>query len=192
MSLKNKDQLLLAALLPVLIAAAYGFLWIRPTLKETARLESGLQALGDERSILQRQDQLNAEQSRLRKSLAAAEVQAAPCAAPQQAASEADPAASLSRLQDTFHRNGIRLVSAAATASRGGAPADGGVADTLLKTGVRHPKTWDVTVEASYAALLRLLDDCSTNRFPAIPVTLTMRPGPGDSKTTYWTLSVCL
>ena len=190
MNLTKKDQLILTVLLPALIAAAYAFLWIRPTLKETARLDNNLKALGDEPTILLRRDQLNAEQSRLRNSLAAAEARATNDV-PQQAAAE-DPAASLRRLQDTFHRNGIRLASATAALPRDAARAEGPVADALHKTGVAHPKTWDVTVEASYAALLRLLDDCSTNGTPVVPVTLSMRPGPGESKTTYWTLSVCL
>jgi len=192
MTLTKKDQLFLTVLLPVLIAATYVFLWIRPTLKETARLENGLKALGDEPSIVLRRSQLNTEQRRLRDRLAAAEA-AATNAAPQQAtAATEDPAASLHRLQETFHRNSIRLVSATVDVPRDAAQTDGLVADALHKTGVAHPKTWNVTVESSYAALLRLLDDCGTNRFSVVPVTLSMRPGPGDSKTTYWTLSVCL
>ena len=191
MTLTKKDQLFLTVLLPVLIAAAYVFLWVRPTLKETARLENGLKALGDEPSIVLHRDQLNTEQRHLRDRLAAAEA-AATNAAPQQAAATEDPAASLHRLQETLHRNSIRLVSATVDVPRDAAQTDGLVADALRKTGVAHPKTWNVTVESSYAALLRLLDDCGTNRFPVVPVTLSMRPGPGDSKTTYWTLSVCL
>lgn len=192
MNLTKKDQLLLTVLLPVLIAATYGFLWLRPTLKETARLENSLRAAGDEQTVQLRREQLNAEQSRLRKSLAEAEAQdRAPRAAPPQAASSEDPAASLRRLQDTFHRNGVRLVCATVQTAGDTAQA-GGVAENLRKTGVPQPKTWDVMVEASYAALLRLLDDCGTNRFPVVPVALSMRPNPGDSKTTYWTLNVCL
>jgi hypothetical protein len=66
------------------------------------------------------------------------------------------------------------------------------VADILRKTGSPHPKTWDVTVEASYEALLRLLDDCATNPLPVVPLTLQMRPGLDDNPMTFWTLRVCL
>lgn len=190
MNLTQKDQLILAVLLPALIAAAYAFLWIRPTLKETSRLEDHLKSLGDEPAILLRRDQLNAEQSRLRMSLAAAEAQATP-SVPQPAAAEA-PAASLRRLQDALHRNGVRLASATVDLPHDAPRAEGPVADALYKAGVPQPKTWNVTVEASYASLLRLLDDCSTNGCSVVPVTLSMRPVPGDSKNTYWTLSLCL
>lgn len=190
MSLTIKDPLLMSVLLPVLVVAAYGFLWIRPTLKEQARLDASLRTLGDEAALLQRRNQLNAEQSSLRQSLAEA---LATSGTPQQAAPAEDPGTSLRRLQDTFHRNGIRLVSAAVSTPRGNADrAVGGVVAVLGKSGVSHPQVWDVTAEASYTALLRLLDDCRTNRFPVVPVTLSMRPGPGENKTTYWTLNVCL
>lgn len=192
MNLTPRDQLVLTALLPALIAATHVFLWISPTLKETRRLEAGLKALGDEPALLLRRDQLTAEQTRLRTTLAAAEAQAATNSTPLQAVLTENPATSLRRLQEAFHRNGVRLVSATAEPPRDSAQENNLVADVLSKTGISSPMTWDVTVEASYAALLRLLDDCGTNRFPVVPVTLSMRPGPGDNKNTYWTLSVCL
>jgi hypothetical protein len=161
-------------------------------LKETARLENSLKTLGGEAELLQRRTQLDTEQIRLRKSLAEAEARTPREAPQQQDAAPEDPAASLCRLQDTFHRNGVRLVCATAEAPDGPAHAGSAVADTLRRTGVSHPKTWNVMVETPYAALLCLLDDCGTNRVPVVPVALSMRPGPGDSKTTYWTLSVCL
>lgn len=194
MSLTKKDQRLLTVLLPLLIGAAYVFLWSRPVRRETARLQTRLQTLGDETSILMRRDQLNAEQARLRRRLSETEAQAAPLEAPQPTPPAEAPAASLRRLQDLLHRSGVRLVSATVDTPRDSAAAgtDAGVADILRKTGSPHPKTWDVTVEASYEALLRLLDDCATNPLPVVPLTLQMRPGLGDNPMTFWTLRVCL
>jgi len=210
MSLTKKDQLLLTVLLPLLIGAAYVFLWSRPVRRETARLQTRLQTLGDEASILMRRDQLNAEQARLRRRLSETEAQSAPREEPQPPPPAEAPAASLRRLQDLLHRSGVRLVSATVDTPRDAAAAgtDAGVADILRKTGSPHPKTWDVTVEASYAALLRLLDDCATSPLPVVPLTLQMdcatsplpvvpltlqmRPGLGDNPMTFWTLRVCL
>ena len=66
--------------------------------------QAALKALGDEPTILLRRDQLNAEQSRLRNSLAAAEARATNDV-PQQAAAE-DPAAKRTEMveqyRDTF------------------------------------------------------------------------------------------
>lgn len=194
MSLTKKDQRLLTVLLPLLIGAAYVFLWSRPVRRETARLQTRLQTLGDETSILMRRDQLNAEQARLRRRLSETEAQAAPLEALQPTPPAEAPAASLRRLQDLLHRSGVRLVSATVDTPRDSAAAgtDAGVADILRKTGSPHPKTWDVTVEASYEALLRLLDDCATNPLPVVPLTLQMRPGLDDNPMTFWTLRVCL
>lgn len=194
MSLTKKDQRLLTVLLPLLIGAAYVFLWSRPARRETARLQTRLQTLGDETSILMRRDQMNAEQARLRRRLSETEAQAAPREAPQPTPPAEAPAASLRRLQDLLHRSGVRLVSATVDTPRDSAAAgaDAGVADILRKTGSPHPKTWDVTVEASYEALLRLLDDCATSPLPVVPLTLQMRPGLGDNPMTFWTLRVCL
>jgi hypothetical protein len=189
MNLSPKDQRILTFILPALVAATYGFLWIRPTLRETQKLETSLRTLGDESTLSLRREQLNAEHDRLRKRLAAAEAQAASNTVAPQVVAE-DSAASLRRLQDTFHRNGVRLISASVDAQRD--DAAGGIAVSLRQTGVLQPKAWTVTVEAPYAALLRLLDDCSTNQPSVVPETLSMRSGPGDSKTTYWTLNVCL
>lgn len=191
MNLSEKDQRLLTFLLPVLIAAAYGFMWIRPTLRETRKLEASLRMLGDESALALRRDQLNAEQARLRKSLAETEAKDA-ANRPAPGAVAEDSAASLRRLQETFHRNGVRLISATVDSNHDEPAPAGSVAGALRQTGAAQPKTWAVTVEAPYASLLRLLDDCSTNRFAVVPETLSMRPGPGDSKTTYWTLNVCL
>lgn len=191
MNLSEKDQRLLTFLLPVLIVGAYGLMWIRPTLHETQKLETSIRTLGDESSLTVRRDQLNAEQARLRKSLAAAEAQAA-TNRPSFIALDENPADSLRRLQETFHRNGVRLISATIDAKHDDTARDGSVESALRQTGVAHPKTWTVAVEAPYAALLRLLNDCSTNRLSVVTETLSMRPGSGDSKTTYWTLNVCL
>lgn len=191
MNVSEKDQRFLLFLLPVLVAALYGFFWLRPTLRTTAKLESGLNRMGSEQTILQRREQLNDEQNRLRKELAAVEAQAATNDASPRTVAE-DSAASLRRLQDTFHRNGVRLIGATVDAQRGDAAQGDTIAGAMRKTGVLHPKSWTVTVEAPYDALLRLLDDCGTNRFSIVPETLSMRSGTGDSKTTYWTLKICL
>ena len=45
----------------------------------------------------------------------------------------------------------------------------GGVADLMRLNGTPHPKMWDVTVEASYDALLRLLDWVMSNSTTATP-----------------------
>ena len=190
MKLNHNDKLLLAVLPALLAAAAYGYFWVKPTVKETRGLESTLQNLGTEEQILSRREQLNANLTRAREKLAALEAKEA--AEPQaQAPHVEDAATSLSRLQEIFHRNGIRVVSALVEDERNNAK-DIRVPQVLVNVGVPQPKTWNVTVEAPYEALIRLLDDCSTNRFPIIPETLSMRPGAGEGKPNYWTISLCL
>jgi len=192
MNLTNKDKLRLTVLLPLLIGGSYAFLWIRPTLRDAARLQRSLSTLGDTETIRARRDQLGAEQARLRRMLSEAEAQDTPSDAPPQNAEA--PAASLQRLQDALRRSGVRLVSASVDAPRDAAAAgiNAGLTDLMGKAGHPNPKTWNITVEASYGALLRLLDDCSTAPLPVVPLTLQMRPGPGDSNMTYWTMRVCL
>jgi len=190
MKLNHNDKLLLAVVPALLAAAAYGLLWVKPAVKATRGLESNLQSLGTEEQILARREQLNAYQTRARDKLAALEAKEA--AEPQAQALPVDDAAtSLSRLQEIFHRNGIRVVSALVEGERNNAK-DVSVPQVLVNVGVPQPKKWNVTVEAPYAALINLLDDCSTNRFPVIPETLSMRPGAGEGKPNYWTISLCL
>jgi biotin carboxylase len=190
MKITEKDKVFLALLPALAVAAAYVFFFARPAAKDTARLEARLSALGDERQIRGRREKLTADEARLREELAALETQAA--AEPRgQDAPPAHSAAGLSRLQEAVIRNGVRLISASLDAERRLAKKSG-AQEALGKAGVPQPRLWTITVEASYEALTRLLDDFNGNPFPVIPETLSMRPGAGAGKPNYWTLTVCL
>ena len=190
MKLNPNDKRLLSVLPALLVAAAYLFFCCRPLLQSTRGLEASLRALGSEEQLLAQRAQLASRQARLREQLAAGEAQKV-----EEVQAHAEPredaAASLRHLQGLFQRNGLRLVSALVEERRETANQNR-AQQALARSGVAQPKSWSVTVEAPYKAVIRLLDDCSTNRFPVIAETLSMRPGAGEGKPTYWTLTLCL
>ncbi len=193
MKMSKKDQLYLMVVVPLALLLAYGFVWVKPQIRERKRLEAAEKQLGDRHSLLVRQRQLKVEHDELVYKLTEAERESEPLTGYNgKSVVVAGSTGGFRQLHESMQSYGIRLISAEAVAPEAGKLVEGGVEDTLIKSGVERPRSWNMTLDANFDAMLKLLEECSGNRCSVVTVELSMRPGGSESKTTYWTLRTCL
>lgn len=189
--MSKRDIQLLIFVLPLVVALLYWNLWLRPFNKERNQARESLRGLGSAFQLEAERGELMATQQRLRSAVAALPpIGERTTNAPATCAGR--PA--LKRVHELCSSNGLRVVSAAV--SPVGTQAneiEQSVAAVVRGDGSSTPQHWSVVVEATYSALLRMLQGCSAVETGGVVVeSLTLYPAVADQEVSCWKVVLCL